>query len=173
MNNHLRNLAESYGVPLSDRSCYNSHIWNGKTLALNFQREVWDDEGERLLFVGDPQPLPDFDLAHEIAHWVVANPVEREFPEYGGDWLTYSPYIANGGLTGGELAKNWEGVLNREEQNFREACADFLGVYWCDIFGIEVKEEWRPINKYSNYTGKLYEVGWEAIIWLRKEGWIP
>lgn len=175
MHPKLRALADKVGMPVSERSSYNSYLWDGKTLALNWQREVWDEDFLVLQRVEDPQPYDDFTLAHEIAHWVVADPVEREFPEYAS-------FIGiDGRATGGlrwdnkkfgtsewlQQASLQEGLLTREEQDFREACADFLGVHWCDQFGIPVAEEARPVVKYAK-NPILCRVAWEAIIWLRE-----
>lgn len=77
MSPFVADLLVKYGIPTSSRSCYLSVLWNGRDLALNTTRE--DEEGDPLEVV----PLSDFDVLHEIAHYVVASPVEREFPEFG------------------------------------------------------------------------------------------
>lgn len=170
-------LIQKFQIPVSDRSSYNSYLWDGKTLALNFQREIWDEDCDVLLKVCDPEPFDDFTIAHEIAHYVVADPIEREFPEWAS-FIGIEPR-ANGGLKWDNLEYNsaeykrqvsfQEGLLTLDEQNFREACADFLAVHWCDMFGIKVEDAARPIFKYSNNPA-FYEFGWKAIIWLREKG---
>lgn len=173
----IKVLAETYSVPLSDRSCYRSYLWNGKTLATKWQREVWSANYDTLESVEPPQEIEDFTMLHEIAHYVVAEEVEREFPEYGclvlGDLNSNPDLLLEFGYGSAKYklkTEEMEGVLTSEEQNFREACADFLAVYWCDLYGLPVKNDWRPINKYNKYPVELYEAGWRAIIWLREKG---
>lgn len=177
---NLRWFIKTMGIPVSDRSCHNSYLWDGETLALNWQRENWNEDCSKLLSLQEPESIDDFTLAHEAAHWIVASPVEREFPEYGC-MLGIDPR-ANGGLPWDTVtwgspqwklleSRQW-GVLTREEQDFREACADFLAVYWCDLFRIEVEPEARPVNKYTR-TPKLIETAWNAIIWLRDNHLLP
>ncbi len=181
MHAELLKFAAHYGVPLSDRSCYRSFMWDGKTLATHRQTETWDDVGDKPTAISDPIPIDDFTMAHEIAHWVVADPVEREFPEWASAIGIVDGY-ANGGLSLDQF-KTWEqfsmafdGPLSKEEQNHRELCADFLAVSWCDRLGIPVKDEWRPINKVIDSLAKesaggySIENGWKALIWLREHG---
>ncbi len=146
-------LASRHGIPLSDRSCYDGYVWDGLTLALNFHKPTWDEDYERIVSMGDPVPFDDFDLAHEIAHFVVADPVEREFPEWGC-MVGIVGHGATGGLSFGkartanqvaQMNSLMDGVLTKEEQNFREACADFLAVHWCDQMGVHVEDTWRPV----------------------------
>lgn len=179
MNENLRQLAERIGMPISDRCSYNAHMWDGKTLASFFQNEIWNEDCTSFT-VEPPQPFDDFKFAHEIAHWIVADPVEREFPEFGCAWEI--DHRANGGFNWDNLvwgSKEWlnqqsiqSGVLTDEEQDFREACADFLGVYWCDQFGIPVDPRARPVFKYGVGDFANFETGWRAIVWLRENGFM-
>lgn len=177
MHPQLRKIAEQYGVPLSDRSCHNSYMYDGKTLATTYQKENWDEDFNNLLSLSDPLPIPDDWMAHEIAHYVVADSVEREFPEYGCAvgivGFGSDPLWNNSILTAKQLQSTYDGVLTREEQDFREICADLLGTYWCKRVGIRVEEKAHPVYKLvssltepkSSYS---YEMGWRAIIWLRE-----
>lgn len=182
MHSGLREIANRFQAPLSDRSCLNGYIYDGKTIATNFQKETWDDNCKKVLSVSDPLPIPDDWMAHEIAHWVVADPTEREFPEYGcalgivgfGAYPLKFQGVAES-LEYKRLESLAEGLLQKEEQEFREHCADFLAVHWCDQLGIPVIEEGRPINKFLSPKYEHYRIedGWKAIIWLRERGLIP
>lgn len=183
----LQTIVERFGIPISNRSCHNGYMWDGKTLATYYQKETWDENFNTLLSLSEPIPIGDAWIAHELAHWVVASPTEREFPEYGCT-IGVVPFGASGGLRWDNIkwgSAQWktqeslqEGVLTRKEQNFRECCADLLGTYWCDCFEIPVKDDERPINKIiasitdfnSAYS---IEEGWQAIIWLRERNLIP
>lgn len=181
----IRQVAKKYGVRLGERSCYHSYVWNGEDLALFYTKELWDDEYE---FAGlDPTlyPIGEDQLLHEIAHHVVADKLEREFPEFGMDLMNWGPYYITGGREppfneNWEADPHWRGVLTREEQDFREAFADLLGCYWCDQYGIPVHEKAYPTYKYVQpYQGdiipevSMHEHGWRAIIRLREMGLIP
>lgn len=166
MSPFVADLLVKYGIPTSSRSCYLSVLWNGKDLALNTTRE--DEEGDPLEVV----PLSDFDLLHEIAHYVVASPVEREFPEFGmgiafihgaagWDWSRLKGRER-------ELAEeSSKGVLTKEEANFREYAADFLGCYWATQMGMEVPANYWPHVKYADErAGEVYR----ALLWVVGEG---
>lgn len=187
MHPQLRRIAEQYGVPLSERSCCNDYMYDGNTIATNYQKENWDERFEKLLSLSDPIPIPDEWMAHEIAHWVVADPVERTFPEYGCQ-IGIVPFGANGNLRwdkvtfGSAEYKRMidfsSGVLTHEEQELREICADFLGVYWCDLIGIPITDDARPLNKCIDsitnpHSAYSVEKGWRAIVWLRERNLIP
>jgi hypothetical protein len=182
----LRLIAERYGVPISERSCHKSYLYDGKTLATTYQLENWNDDFTELLSLSAPIPISDEWMAHEIAHYVVADPVERQFPEYGctvgvAPFGAAPPFPALSNwlsIEGRMLLDEREGVLTREEQNFREICADFLGTYWCDCIGVLIDEKARPINKITDSiinvnSAYSLEEGWRAVIWLREKGLIP
>lgn len=190
MHPKLQEIADRYGIPISNRSCHNGYMWDGRTLSIHHQKEKWDDDfhrgGGKLISLSEPIYIGDSWAAHEIAHWVVATPTERSFPEYGCT-IGIVPFGATGGIRWDKVkygSQEWkalesiqEGVLTRKEQNFREVCADLLGTYWCDCFNIPVIYEARPINKIINSikvpSSYSIEEGWRAIIWLREHNLIP
>lgn len=161
----LAEIARHHGIPLGERSCASDHLYNGRDIALYYQRCSWDDA------LNDFQPLPDSDMAHELAHWVVALPVEREFPEYGcalhvvglGSGKPLPSHLLEREVIESYLSN----VLLPEEQEFREFCADFLGVGWCLRLSIPVEERAHPAYKYRDDPE-----AWRAIIWLRDRGLI-
>lgn len=116
----------------------------------------------------------DVQLAHEIAHFAVSTPTERSYPEYGCQvgivTNAYGPEIPDSISNEKFLLIDNErsGVLFEEEQEFREFCADLLGNYWCDEFGIYTLEEQRPTLKYWNQS-----LCWMAIQWLWDNDFIP
>jgi hypothetical protein len=76
MNAKLFDFAKKYGVVIAERSSTESYIWDGKTIA------------NHCVLLGCKQYFTDIHLAHEIAHWLVAAPWQRELPEYGMKSLT-------------------------------------------------------------------------------------
>lgn len=165
-NPYVANLLAKFGIKTSVRSCFCSTLWNGQDLALYTSMETEDGE-EKII------PLKPFDIMHEIAHWVVADPVEREFPEFG----LPTPYI--NGASGRDWSiltpREWEialkethGVLTHEEAEFREYCADFLGCFWFVDSGEAIPDDYWPHIKYSNK--ELLE---KSGFWLISKGLVP
>jgi hypothetical protein len=64
-------LAKHFGTKIENRNCFENHIYDGKTIAM------FGSKG------GKPLVFSDHDLLHEIAHFAVAAPEQRDLPEYG------------------------------------------------------------------------------------------
>lgn len=180
MHPFVANLIEKYNIPTSNRSCYLSRIWNGKDLALFY--EGFTDEGETPRLYR----MEDFDILHEIAHFVVATPVEREFPEYGLETAyTHGASGRDWSLIHSEKERHLaleeaKGVLTPRENTFRELTADFLGCYWAREAGIKFPTTWWPHVKYAGKVfwagGIAYEYNVEmtaALQWLIQEKLLP
>ncbi len=150
-------------VPLREEPLvsYEGFLWDGKTLATRVNYLCIEDE---------VSPLSDFDLLHEAAHHFVADPVEREFPDYGCMMLVERG--STGGLQGEDLNRIVTGVLTPVEQEWREVCAYFLGLYWAMHFGVDIPAE-SQMNFHRNaYMGEYgdRERGWRALIHLHEHG---
>lgn len=144
-------------VPVSDRSCTGSYMWDGRTIAL--YRSDSEVEGKT--------PLHPADVVHEIAHFLVADPVEREFPDWGCNLFGF--FGASGGYVYYREPEKFEGVLTKEEQQWREACADFLGCQLCRTLGVYLPLEAEASFKYGRgFGGYDTEIGRRAEAWVRK-----
>lgn len=106
MNIKLINYAKVYGVIIEERNATGSYIWNGKTIANHYNKwNDWDGLFKKEYF-------PDEQLAHEIAHWIVAKPWQRELPEYGMN-----------SLTGFGCLENFDPVLSKRDWSMQEKYA--------------------------------------------------
>lgn len=179
MNSNLLGLANSLGVVLSDRSCYHSHVWDGSSLALCYQTPIFAHPGDvEPIEISKPKIFSDFDLCHELAHWMIAEKSERVFPEYGLGWQTQHPYYANGGQP---YSSKMEGLLSKQEQEIREARAYFLTLHLCERYCIMVPRISRLDhfdNYYTNHTDHPFRpeeaitLAWKSIIWLYERQFI-
>lgn len=131
----IQALADKYAVPLKARSVTWSHFWSGKNLGLFWQQEDWPEDLEEPTLLPALLPIPTASLAHEIFHHVIAEPYQRDFPEYGLCWPTWERG-ANGNMrfddpescSATRIAVN--GLLDEEEQNNQERQAQLLTWEW-------------------------------------------
>lgn len=69
----VRNFAKLIGVPLARRHVFRRYVWDGETLGTFF----YDRKSRGFL------PISDHSILHELCHYVVAAPEQRDLPEYG------------------------------------------------------------------------------------------
>lgn len=123
MHQFALNKLKEYNIPTSNRSSYKSFMWNGANLALTNHKLI----NNKLI----PYELTTLEILHEIAHFVVATPEEREYPEYGCGYLFL--HEANGNINSSssteEINKSY-GVLPTMQQDIKETAADLLSCYW-------------------------------------------
>lgn len=153
--NKIFEFCQKHSIPLSDRSCTDDFLWDGKTIAIYRS----DNEVEEKLM------LDAADILHEVAHFLVASPVEREFPDWGCD--NFGFFGAVGGYTYYKDAEKFVGVLTKSEQQWREACADFLGCYLCRVFGVPISLEAEASFKYERGDG-----GYDPVLGSRAKMWV-
>ena len=87
--------------------------------------------------------MEDWELLHELAHWLVATPSERKLPEYGCDPIMVE-YMASGYLDLGKPAER--GQIAVSIQDWREERAYFLGMLFCYQLGVSFPIENHPLN---------------------------
>lgn len=120
MNQDLKKLFDRHGMPLSQRSCTGDYLWNGESLATRFH--IWENKAAnwRKYF-----PINDFQMCHELAHWLMADADQQNLPEYGmailGDFGT------TGGFSPEDFDKNRSGFLPEKEQDYLESLSYLLG----------------------------------------------
>jgi hypothetical protein len=145
MHHKISALAEYFGVRLSERSCREGHIYDGRTIAL----------------MGSRVPLSDHDLLHEIAHFAVATPGQRLLPEYG---------LGNATIAG----QTWiKAIVSRNEREIQERMCMLLSARWGIAYDISAVFSAAPhtIVVWEKYIGAyfLFEdpmLMWEALFRL-------
>lgn len=125
MHSSVKALFEKYQIPVSDRVCGGEPIlqpvWNGMDLALFWCKTKWNRETD-VIDSTEYIPLSDHDLLHEIAHWVVAAPEQRDLPEYGLGAVAYNTYHI------GEV--KLPDVVGSDEGSIQERLCWFVCCYW-------------------------------------------
>lgn len=182
MNPVIQDLANYYGVKLSDRVAVNTDrgiprnfthadaIYNGKDIATKVR-----------CFCKVKEYL-DHDLLHEIAHYVVADEAQRDLPEYGLGTVIYGHRL-------GEQIMLYEGaaipsVVNQGESEVQERMAQLLSIVWGERFGLSARLlDTEYVSYWSEYLSiKTYEASswnnaqtylWTALIRLREMNLLP
>lgn len=88
----IRALCAHVGMRLANRHTWRKPIWDGETLGTFFYNR----------FVKQFMPLADHDLLHEVCHFMIAAPEQRDLPEYGlgyvaafGGSQAYNPNVVD------------------------------------------------------------------------------
>lgn len=151
MNELILSIAWRFGVPLSSRSCTDSYFYDGKTIATTYRKD------------GQLLPIPDFNIIHNIGHWVVAETWHRDLPEFGM-CLSFE-FGATGGLNLDQQEQAADGLLDIGEQNHLEAMAYFLGYNLCLLARIPIPSESQVENSFYPSNPQLSQ---KAIFELAK-----
>jgi hypothetical protein len=130
LNPKIQQLADHYGVELSWRSEGDNYSYDGKTVAL------LDWQGK---------PRTEANVIHDIAHWVMASPTRRSYPEFG-----LGPSPDTGTL---RVATRVSDSYSTDE----ECRSSILGVYWQWRYGIG---DWKDTLEHHNWLDgtSVYEV---------------
>lgn len=116
MNKKVKDLFNYFGMPCSERSCTNNYVWNGRNLATRYH--IWNSGHIRKFYA-----ISDFQLCHELAHWLVADSTQRTLPEYG------LAILGEFGANGGQESETFQsGILPTEEQEYQETLSYLLGL---------------------------------------------
>lgn len=172
----VKKLAEEHGVQIEERCASDSWTFDGKSIATYFKYST-----------GEIVRYTDHDLLHEIAHYVLAAPEQRDLPEYGLVWGIAS------GTSYGPLGGFWrdkhgnlkdtvlqirEGVVDWEEQEIQEKCVHFLCIIWGQKYGISssICEDLDYSSNWNVYlsrkTNEDCQAGWLALFRLKELGYI-
>ena len=151
----IQQLAQRYGIVLEDRCCgghdLKQPVWNGKTLATKHLQAKYDSITDQYQF--SEVPLSDHDFLHEIGHWVVAAPEQKDLPEYGLGAVAFSTY---------HFAHECPEVVDHKEATIQEFLTQLLCVYWGKKYNLShllsSEPEW-DIGSWDNYLNyKIREV---------------
>ena len=157
----IRELAARVGCPVVERNAKDSYTFDGKTIAskrplfLGFQDEE-NYEGE----IWGEVAYTDHALLHEVCHYLVALPEQRDLPEYGceldPDTLgIYGDFRRADGTLGD--AFDYHGCVDKEEQDAQEVAVWLLVVHLGPLFGINpllrdainISTTWKVYQNYK------------------------
>jgi hypothetical protein len=190
MHPQVKRLAAYIGVSLSDRICssvehglpadfdYSHALYNGESIAtrIRIEGKIWDRD--------------DHSLLHEIAHYLVASPYQRDLLEFGLGTPAYGQPLNSTQSWGYPAIPS---VVEEEESEIQEHMAQFLCVSWGQQFGISPRMlenpdyvgSWEdyfalkahqeddeftarlPIGKQVNYLEQQRHRVWRALILLQ------
>jgi hypothetical protein len=163
MNPKVQQLANHFGVKLAYRSATGSHVFDGKSIAMS--------GGSTGTYRRD---FSDHDLLHDIAHYAVASPEQRDLPEYG---------LGIARIAGEIYVPNVVDISGIAEATIQEFMVQLLCVLWGRAYGISPELSATPndplllswdtylIVKINDSTHPKCEVYmWQAIIRLRDNG---
>lgn len=172
VNHNVLRLAKILGVKIEDRSVDNSYIFDGKSIATHFYHCHWVGKGKRdaygfeeedLVRIPGMSPvyLTDHDMLHEVLHFMVAAPEQRDLPEYGL------------GYVGSMCQEFVVDVVDIDEANKQEGIVQLLCCYLGSKFGLHPQfcvvgndPEYQTLNSWETYF-KLKEKEthkWETCI---------
>lgn len=190
MHPKVKQLADRFGVVLSNRICFSVErglpedykpefaMYDGKSLAtrIRFANRVFEKD--------------DHGLMHDIAHYAVALPVQRELPEFGLGTPAYGQPLGITDRWGYEAIPS---VIEPDESEIQEHMAQFLCVLWGKAYGISPRmmespsyvSDWDEYFKKKSYAEhrrwldelpSVLEFGWKrvwrSLIRLREDGWM-
>lgn len=130
MDPRTKSFIEAHGMPMSDRCVFDNFIWDGSTLGTVGCAE-YDADGEQMLAC---EKISSSLALHELGHWLIAEPWQRELPEYG---MAFFPIFGGNRLPdqyqGWVQKLDWErqnafwgGLMDKAEQEYQEHLADLL-----------------------------------------------
>ena len=166
-------LSRHFGVPIKERGCVFHHVFDGKSIATH----------------GSKGEFTDHDLLHEIAHFVVAAPEQRDLPEYGLGYAAIAGelptvcvvYDYDGPHTPYTYTRDNEGTI-------QEMMVQLLCIKWGMAYDINPKlsedkgkdnpltQNWETYHQkkifdsIENFEEGWIECNWEALIRLSKLG---
>lgn len=165
MNSKVQQIADHFGVKLAYRSARNSHVFDGKSIATCGGSGVHERQ------------FSDHNLLHEIAHYAVAAPEQRDLPEYGLGYAaiageTYVPNVV-------DMSRN---VV---ESTIQEFMVQLLCVLWGRAYDISSTLSDEPgeilCSNWDNYlilkinqciciSDRWISYMWQALIRLKDSG---
>jgi hypothetical protein len=171
MNTDVVVLAALYGVPLSERSVAGNYQWDGQTLGTRWQRWAADCKCGRcrglpeLSFCPVLLNIRDHDIVHDIAHHIVAEPWQRDLPEWGLGMA--ADYGANGGYhlladkAGSAMLALADGLWgdDNREPDRQESVANLVGYILMQRIGVKPPKAWarRWADDYATTAAYVFE----------------
>jgi hypothetical protein len=116
MHPKIMELATQYGVVFSDRDATGDYLYDGKTIAIRNQRGMFLDH----------------DLLHEVVHFIIAAPEQKDLPEYGlgtsasNQCSLETPNVVDNDMLG-------------EEASIQESMVQFMCIKWGMQYSISPK----------------------------------
>lgn len=80
---YIYQLSAQIGVPVADRAIDNTYFFDGRTIGTFWSRYSWDEKKGDYTNTGRVSYFLDHDILHELVHWMVATPEQRDLPEFG------------------------------------------------------------------------------------------
>lgn len=169
----VQNLLDKYKIPTSStRICGGEPVfepvWNGQDLAIYWCRASWNTDSDEIIST-EEIALSDHDLLHEIAHFVVATPEQKNVPEYGLGAVAFYTY---------HMRDEIHRVVDAEEGSIQERLCWFLCCYWGMKYNISAILSESPdyVHTWEEYLDKKIqeslnykpEMAWQALIRFRK-----
>jgi len=169
----IQMLADKFGVRIAERCASDSWQFDGESIATTHRKYTSIIHNS------------DHDLLHEIAHYAVAAPEQRDLPEYGlalaiVPGQCYGHFRNPDGTIDGKFSQVAGGLVDDDEQKIQEHMAQLLCVHWGMVYGISpvlssepsarITASWEAYLLY-----KIDEAGntfWLAMIRLREQGLI-
>jgi hypothetical protein len=171
-------LAKHFGTKIENRNCFENHIFDGKSIAMFGSIWFQDGDGE---CVRKPIEFSDHDLLHEICHFVVAAPEQRDLPEYGVGNPHECGEVNTPAVVGEWRDEDWGFNWNNEGQ-IQEGMAQFLSVLWGTHYDISSRLSREEVFFAPDWNAYLdckiaeaikinhIEFAWEALFRLEKMG---
>jgi len=117
----LRQLAQIVGCPIVERNAKESYVFDGQTIAANYAKFLgFEDEKNYEGEKWGSAPYLDASLLHEVCHYLVALPEQRDLPEYGLALVSdgaFPPYTSD-----------YDGCVDQDEQEAQELAVWMLAV---------------------------------------------
>jgi hypothetical protein len=136
-------LFDKYQCPLSLRSCTDSFLWDGKTLATTWT-EISDSFSRYMSATKHTRFIDDHFLLNQLGHWLITADWEREYVEFG------MPLLLKGGCTGDLSVKDQQimgdGVFSKADRSDRTMKAFLLGYEFCLITETHIPAGWLIKN---------------------------
>ncbi len=168
----IQKIADHFGVVLSERSCsafFPLNFPDHDALDRDVQQEYVFD-GTTTATKGLHGPMTDHDILHEIMHYAVAAPEQRDLPEYGlgTAFFNGSSYVVD--------------VVDSDEAQVQEVMVQYLCIRWGSTLGVSSKLSAEEGNwdgdvswaAYLDYKSAEHQdqqdTAWKALIRLDQSG---
>ena len=117
-------LAERAGTKIEERDTTDGHVFDGATIGTYYYKLVYDHKTDSVTPTGQSIRLTDHALLHEIAHFMVAAPEQRDLPEFGLGYVAiYSQEVT-------------PAVVDYEESELQELATQLLCMFFGSRIGI-------------------------------------
>lgn len=148
LNPHLLTLAQKVGVRVSERSCEDTYVFDGDSIATHYFKYKWQGPvaTEEYLRSSEVVHFTTHDILHEIMHFVAAAPEQRDLPEFGLGYV----YLNGGNLIEAPC------VVDPEEAERQEILTQLLCIQMGGKYGLSPKLSGEPETWAGNRSWHRY-----------------